>query len=59
MSSSQERGFMLTHKSKHRGGGPSGSLYFPEKCRSDILSAILMPTNTTFPSPGHPSKDWT
>src|SRR6266851_56995 len=36
-------------------GAPSATLYFPEKCRSDILYAILMSINKNFPTPGPPA----
>jgi hypothetical protein len=42
--------------SKNEPGAPSASLYFPEKCRSDILSTILMPTNKNFSESGPPAK---
>jgi hypothetical protein len=37
-------------------GAPSVALYFPEKCCSDILSTILMPTNKNFPKSGPPAS---
>jgi hypothetical protein len=35
---------------------PSATLYFLEKCRSDILSSILMPTNKNFSKSGPPAS---
>ena len=32
----------------------SAGLYFPEKCRSDIIAMTHMSTNTNFSNPGHP-----
>jgi hypothetical protein len=41
--------------SNNEPGAPSASRYFPEKCRSDILSTIPMPTNKYFPKSGPPA----
>jgi hypothetical protein len=50
------RNLWHTHKSKQRRGCPSTTRYFPGKCRSDILSTILMPTNKNLPEPGPPAS---
>jgi hypothetical protein len=42
--------------SKNEPEAPSAALYFPEKCRSDTLSAMHELTNINWPSPGHPSE---
>jgi hypothetical protein len=45
--------------SKYEPGAPFASLYFRGRCRGDILCAILKPTNTNSPSPGHrPVSGW-
>lgn len=36
-------------------GAPSVSRYFPETCRSDILTATQMSTNSQTANPGHPA----
>ncbi len=44
-----------TQVQKNEPGAPSSTLYFPEKCRSDILSTIPVSTNKDSSNPGPPA----